>query len=76
MTRTDTAYSYEHADECITTVQGVEYLVWANFARRGMFAQCVETGEIKMIKSRGYINKDLTARKAIMVAFNLDSFRK
>ena len=76
MTRTDTKYSFEHADECETTVQGVRYLVWADQLLRGMRAQNTETGEVRVIKRGGYISADLTARKAIAGAFALDSFRK
>lgn len=42
---------------------------------RGTFAQN-EAGEIKQIKFRGYVSKDLSVRKAIQAAFNLDTFRK
>lgn len=76
MTSTNAPYKFDHADECETTVQGVRYLVWADFMLRGMRAQNTETGEIRVIKRGGYITKDLTARKAIAAAFNLSSFRK
>lgn len=73
---TDAPYKFDHANESETTVQGVRYLVWADFMMRGMFAQNTETGEVKKIKGSGYISNDLTARKAIAAAFGLDSFRK
>lgn len=76
MTRTDTEYSFEHCDECETTVQGVRYLVWGDQRLRGMRAQNTETGEVRAIKRGGYISADLTARKAIAAAFGLDSFRR
>lgn len=76
MTRTETAYSYEHCDECETTVRGVRYLVWGDQMLRGMRAQNTETGEARVIRRGGYISADLTARKAIAAAFGLDSFRR
>lgn len=75
MTPTNTKYSYEHANECTTTVQGETYTVWNNYMRRGMFAKN-EAGEVKQIKSNGYISNDLSVRKAIAAVFNLKSFRK
>ncbi|WP_298625713.1 hypothetical protein [uncultured Senegalimassilia sp.] len=75
MTATNAKYSYEHANECTTTVQGETYTVWANHMKRGMFAKN-EAGEVKQIKSGGYITNDLTVRKAIAASFNLKSFRK
>lgn len=75
MTATNTKYSYEHANECTTTVQGETYFVWDNYKRRGTFAQN-EAGEVKTIKSSGYLSNDLAVRKAIAASFNLESFRK
>lgn len=75
MTPTNTKYSYEHANECTTTVQGETYTVWDNYMKRGTFAQN-EAGEVKQIKHSGYITNDLTVRKAIAASFNLKSFRK
>ena len=75
MTATNTEYSYEHANECTTTVQGETYTVWDNYMYRGTFAQN-EAGEVKPIKSSGYISNDLNVRKAIAASFNLKSFRK
>lgn len=75
MTPTNTKYSYEHANECTTTVQGKTYTVWDNYLYRGTFAQN-EAGEVRQIKSNGYISNDLNVRKAIALVFNLKSFRK
>lgn len=75
MNPTNTKYSYEHANECTTTVQGETYTVWNNYMRRGTFAKN-EAGEVKTIKSNGYISNDLAVRKAIANSFNLKSFRK
>ena len=75
MTPTNTKYSYEHANECTTTVQGETFTVWDNYLYRGTFAQN-EAGEVRQIKSNGYISNDLNVRKAIAAAFNIKSFRK
>lgn len=75
MTKTNTEYSYEHANEATTTVAGGTYIVWDNYTKRGTFAQN-EAGEVKQIKYSGYVSKDLSVRKAIQAAFNLDTFRK
>lgn len=75
MTATNTKYSYEHANECTTTVNGETYTVWDNYKYRGTFAMN-EAGEVKVIKSNGYLSNDLTTRKAIAASFNLKSFRK
>lgn len=75
MTPTNTKPSYEHANECTTTVQGETYTVWDNYLYRGTFAQN-EAGEVRQIKSNGYISNDLNVRKAIANSFNLKSFRK
>ena len=75
MTATNTEYSYEHANESTTTVQGETYIVWDNYKYCGTFAQN-EAGEVKRIKSNGYLSNDLTVRKAIAASFRLDSFRK
>ena len=75
MTATNTEYSYEHANECTTTVQGETYTVWDNYKLRGTFAQN-EAGEVRVIKSSGYLSNDLAVRKAIAASFNLKSFRK
>lgn len=59
-----------------TTVAKSEYKFWSDFMDRATYAQNAETGEVKKIKSSGYISNDLTARKAIAVAFGLSTFRK
>ena len=59
----------------ITTVAGKEYKVWSDFIARGTFAEN-EAGEVKQISFNGYIKNDLTVRKAIQSAFQLDTFRK
>lgn len=59
-----------------TTIKGSGYTYWADFIMRATYAKCEATGEVKMIKGSGYLNNDLTARKAIACAFGLDSFRK
>ena len=75
MNRTNTKSSYEHANECTTTVQGETFTVWDNYLYRGTFAQN-EAGEVRQIKANGYISNDLNVRKAIANSFNLNSFRK
>lgn len=57
------------------TVGGKIYKVWSDFIKRGTFAEN-ENGEIKMIKSSGYISNELSIRKAIAICFGLASFRK
>lgn len=59
-----------------TTVKGITYKVWCDFILRGTLAENTETGEAKMISKGGYITNDLTIRKAIAAAFQLNSFRK
>lgn len=59
-----------------TTVQGTTYEHYADFIKRGTFARNIETGEAKQISHNGYISNDLTVRKAIAIAFGLNSFRK
>lgn len=75
MTRTNTAYSYEHANESTTTVKGETYTVWDDYKMRCTMAQN-EDGETKRIRCGGYLGNDLSVRKAIARAFGLDSFRK
>lgn len=65
----------ERANERTTTVQGNTYTVYADFIRRAMFAEDAD-GNKKMIKGGGYLNNDLSVRKAIANVFGLDSFRK
>lgn len=56
-------------------VNGDEYLVWGDFIRRGTMAQDKD-GNVKQISYSGYINNDLTVRKAIANTWNLPTFRK
>ena len=58
-----------------TTVMGKAFVYFSDFIMRGTVAVNVETGESKKIHGNGYINKDLTARKAIAKAFGFQSFR-
>ena len=58
-----------------TTVQGTEFRVWSDFIARATFAENTETGEVKVIKSSGYLSNDLSIRKAIACCFGLASFR-
>lgn len=57
------------------TVGGKAFKVWSDFVARATFAEN-ENGEVKRIKSSGYLNNELTIRKAIAVFFGLPSFRK
>ena len=75
MTSTNTAYSFEHANEKTTTVQGRTYKVWDDFRKRCTMAQSDE-GEVKRIRCNGYLGNDLSIRKAIASSYNLKSFRK
>ena len=59
-----------------TTIQGNTFSYYSDFIYRGTFATNEATGETKQISFSGYINKDLTVRKAIAEVFGLDSFRK
>lgn len=56
-------------------VSGKQFKVWADYIMRAMYAQD-EAGEIRMIKGNGYLNKDLSIRKAIANSFRLETFRK
>lgn len=58
------------------TVQGTEFRTWSDFIARGTFAENLETGEVKIIKSSGYLSNDISIRKAIALRFGLPSFRK
>lgn len=49
--------------------------VWADYIMRAMYAQD-EAGEVRMIRGSGYLNKDLSIRKAIANSFRLETFRK
>ncbi len=75
MTRTETKYSYNHANESIATVQGMGYLVWHDYERRQTVAENID-GVVKVLRYGGYITNDLTVRKAIASAYGLSSFRK
>lgn len=59
-----------------TTIKGNTFSYYADYILRGTFATNELTGETKQISWSGYLNKDLTVRKAIAEAFNLDTFRK
>ena len=56
-------------------VAGKTFKVWADFNKRGCFAED-ENGTIKQISGSGYITNDLTVRKAIANKFGLSTFRK
>ena len=58
-----------------TTVAGKRFMVWSDYMKRGTFA-ADENGNEKQISSGGYINNDLTIRKAIAASFGLRTFRK
>lgn len=57
------------------TVGGKIYKVWSDFVMRATYAEN-ENGEIKTIKSSGYLSNELSVRKAIAIFFGLGSFRK
>ena len=57
------------------TVGGKVYKVWSDFRMRATYAEN-ENGEVKRIKSSGYLNNELSIRKAIAICFGLASFRK
>lgn len=59
----------------IHQVAGKLYKVWGDIIARAMFAED-EEGTVKRIHGSGYLNNDLTIRKAISYAFNLSTFRK
>ena len=59
-----------------TTFNGITFNFYGDIIARATFAVNVETGECKVIRTSGYITNDLTARKAIAVAFDLATFRK
>ena len=58
-----------------TTVAGKTFTVWADYIIRGMCAED-EQGNIKKIHGSGYLNNELTTRKAIAAAWKLPTFRK
>lgn len=57
------------------TVGGKIYKVWSDFRMRSTYAEN-ENGEIKTIKSSGYLSNELSIRKAIAICFGLASFKK
>lgn len=57
------------------TVNKLNFKVWSDSLKRGTFAEN-ENGEVKMIKSSGYLSNELSIRKAIAICFGLESFRK
>lgn len=59
-----------------TTVQGTTYEVWSDYIKRATLAKNTVTGETKVIRDSGYLNNDLSVRKAIAPIFDHDSFRK
>lgn len=62
--------------ETITMNKGTRtFKVYADFINRGMFAED-ENGIVKCIKLNGYLNNELSIRKAIASVFGLESFRK
>jgi len=58
-----------------TTVAGINFAIFADITKRGMFAVNETTGEEKEIIRSGYATKDLTIRKAVACAFGLPTFR-
>lgn len=58
-----------------TQVNGEQYNVWSDFIKRGTFAKD-KNGVVKQISYNGYVSNDLTVRKSIQMAFQLDTFRK
>lgn len=58
-----------------TTVQGKTFKYWSDFVMRATYAED-ENGNVKRIRSCGYVSNDLTARKAIACVFGFNSFRK
>lgn len=58
------------------TVCGKTFTVYSDFIARGTFATDEVTSETKCIRSSGYLSNELSVRKAIAIAFHLDSFRK
>lgn len=58
-----------------TTVEGKIYKVWSDFIKRATYAEA-EDGTVKMIRGSGYLNNDLSIRKAIACVFHHKSFRK
>lgn len=51
------------------------FKVWSDFIMRCTYAED-ENGEVKCIHGSGYLNNELSIRKAIAIVFGLESFRK
>ena len=70
--------SYTNNKETLdqTKVAGVQFIYWPDYIDRSMYAQNCDTMAIKKICGSGYISNDLTVRKAIASAFNLETFRR
>lgn len=58
-----------------TSIKGESFTYWADFIKRCTYAKN-SSSEVKVISHSGYINNDLTVRKAITHAFGLPTFRK
>ena len=58
-----------------TTVAGINFNIFSDFALRGMIAVNETTGQERVIKTGGYISNDLAIRKAVANAFQLSTFR-
>lgn len=58
-----------------TTVNGKTYKVWSDTNKRATYAEN-EAGEVKAIRTSGYITNDLTTRKAIALVFGLTTFKR
>lgn len=57
-------------------VAGQDFETYIDTIKRGTFARNMLTQEVKQVSWSGYINRDITVRKAIAEAFNLSTFRK
>lgn len=65
MTRTETKYSYDHANECEIMVDGRKFLVWDNFRCRCTEAMCYDTGDYHALRTGGYLSSERTIRRRI-----------
>lgn len=52
------------------TVDGVEYLIYSDFMKRGTISKKVETGEVRQISFSGYIKRPSTIKNAIRLMWN------
>lgn len=59
-----------------TIVAGITFIFYPDFIDRCTYAQNTDTKEIRQISWSGYINSDLTVRKAIAREFHLSTFRR